>query len=34
MNYPKDGKTKEELILKARQETVERINAIKRLEKK
>ena len=34
VNYPKDGKTKEELILKARQETVERINAIKRLEKK
>lgn len=34
VHYPEDGKTKEELILKARQQTVERINIIKRSEKR
>lgn len=33
VNYPEDGKNKEELILKARQRMVEKINSIKRTEK-
>lgn len=34
VNYPNDGRNKEELILKARQETIEKINNFKRMEKR